>query len=214
VVLAAWPRRPTAAVSFLLKNVTVHPVSGPKLDDASVLVVDGRIVEVGTKIAAPKTKVKVVEGKGLHVWPGMINSGSTVGMSEIGSIRESNDTGELGMFDPQLRPIVAMNPESEHIAVVRANGITMTALLPAVPGGRRSDGANAQLIAADFARAPGRVDVGRDGGAARGRHAPELSRHLGGELRPADFFLLAARQHLRQGKAAARRAGAGADRLL
>ncbi len=88
----------------------------------------------------------MIDGKGMHVWPGMINSGTTVGLAEIGSIRESNDTGELGMFNPQLRPLVALNPESEYIPVVRANGVTMTALLPITPGGRRSDGANAQLI--------------------------------------------------------------------
>jgi imidazolonepropionase-like amidohydrolase len=146
VVLAATAAPSSGGGSFLLKNVTVHPVSGPKLDNASVLVLDGRISEVGAKVSVPKTKVRVIDGKGLHVWPGMINSGSTVGLSEIGSIRESNDTGELGAFDPQLRPIVAVNPESEHIAVVRANGITMTALLPATPGGRRSEGANAQMI--------------------------------------------------------------------
>ena len=149
VVLAATAAPASAEEgggSFLLKNVTLHPVSGPKLDNASVLVVDGRIAEVGMKVAAPKTKLRVIDGKGLHVWPGMINSGTTVGLSEIGSIRETNDTGELGMFDPQLRPIVALNPESEYIPVVRANGITMAALLPAMPGGRRSDGANTQLI--------------------------------------------------------------------
>ena len=146
VVLAATAAPSSGGGSFLLKNVTVHPVSGPKLDNASVLVLDGRISEVGAKVSVPKTKVRVIDGKGLHVWPGMINSGSTVGLSEIGSIRESNDTGELGAFDPQLRPIVALNPESEYIPVVRANGITMTALLPATPGGRRSEGANAQMI--------------------------------------------------------------------
>jgi imidazolonepropionase-like amidohydrolase len=146
VVLAATAAPSSGGGSFLLKNVTVHPVSGPKLDNASVLVLDGRISEVGAKVSVPKTKVRVIDGKGLHVWPGMINSGSTVGLSEIGSIRESNDTGELGAFDPQLRPIIALNPESEYIPVVRANGITMTALLPATPGGRRSEGANAQMI--------------------------------------------------------------------
>ena len=144
VVLAAAAAPADGGGSFLLKNVTVHPVSGSKIDNASVLVVDGRIAEVGTKVAA--AKVKVIDGKGLHVWPGMINSGSMVGLSEIGSIRESNDTGELGTFEPQLRPIIAMNPESEHIPVVRANGITMTALLPASPEGRGSRGPNAQII--------------------------------------------------------------------
>lgn len=146
VALAAMAAPAGNGGSFLLKNVTVHPVSGSKLDNASVLVVDGRIAQVGAKVSAPGGKVRVIDGKGLHVWPGMINSGSTVGLSEIGSIRESNDTGELGTFDPQLRPIVAVNPSSEHIPVVRANGITMTALLPATFGGRRSDGASPQLI--------------------------------------------------------------------
>lgn len=144
VALAATAAPAGNGASFLLKNVTVHPVSGSKLDNASVLVVDGRIAEVGTKVSAPK--VRVIDGKGLHVWPGMINSGATVGLAEIGSVRESNDTGELGAFDPQLRPIVAVNPASEYIPVVRANGITMVALLPATPGERRSDGANAQII--------------------------------------------------------------------
>ena len=139
--------------SFLLKNVTVHPVSGSKIDNASVLVIDGKIADVGARVAAPKAKVKLIDGKGLHVWPGMINAGSMVGLSEIGSIRESNDTGELGIFDPQLRPIVALNPESEHIPVVRANGITMTALLPAAPEGRRSRGNNPQLIAGQISLA-------------------------------------------------------------
>lgn len=137
---------PPEGGSFLLKNVTVHPVSGPKLDGASVLVLDGKIAEVGAKVTPPKTKIRIIDGKGLHVWPGMINSGSMVGLSEIGSIRETNDTGELGTFDPQLRPIVALNPDSEHIPVVRANGITMTALLPAGAGGGRGAAANVQMI--------------------------------------------------------------------
>ena len=79
VVLAATAAPASAEEgggSFLLKNVTLHPVSGPKLDNASVLVVDGRIAEVGMKVAAPKTKLRVIDGKGLHVWPGMINSGT------------------------------------------------------------------------------------------------------------------------------------------
>ncbi len=131
--------------SFLIKNVTVHAVSGPQLEGASVLVIDGKIAEIGAKVTPPKTKIRLIDGKGMHVWPGMINSGSLVGLSEISSIRETNDTGELGVFDPQLRPIVALNPDSEHIPVVRANGITMTALLPAAVGGG-GRGGNVQMI--------------------------------------------------------------------
>ena len=131
--------------TFLIRNATVHPVSGPKLDGASVLVVDGRIAEVGTKVTPPKGKIRTIEGKGLHVYPGMIDSGSPIGLSEIASIRETNDTGELGDFNPQLRAIVAVNPESEHIPVVRANGITSVLVIPGIGGGGRG-GARESII--------------------------------------------------------------------
>ncbi len=56
VIALAATAAPSGGGSFLLRNVTVHPVSGSKLDNASVLVVDGRIVEVGTKVAASKQR--------------------------------------------------------------------------------------------------------------------------------------------------------------
>lgn len=116
--------------SFLIRNITVHPVTGPKVDNASVLVVDGKIAEIGgAKLVAPKG-MRVIEGKGQHLYPGMIDSATEVGMAEIGSIRETADTGELGDFNPQLRSSVAVNPSSEHIPVTRANGITSVIVLP------------------------------------------------------------------------------------
>ncbi len=120
--------------SFLIRNAEVYPVSGPRIENASLLVVDGKIAEIGPKIQT-KLKVRIIEGKGLRVYPGMIDSGTVVGLSEVGSVRETSDTGELGTFNPQLRPLIAVNPESEHIPVTRANGITTVALLPAAAGG-------------------------------------------------------------------------------
>lgn len=116
--------------TFVIRNATVHPVSGPKLDNASVMVVDGKITEVTAgKIVVPKG-MRIIDAKGLHVYPGMIDSATEVGMSEIGSVRESADTGELGDFNPQLRSSIAVNPSSEHIPVTRANGITSVIVLP------------------------------------------------------------------------------------
>lgn len=128
--------------SFLLKNATLYPVSGPKIEGASLLVLDGKIADIGPKAAAPKDRkgLKIVDAKGLSVYPGMIDSGTQVGLSEIGSVRETNDVGEIGRFNPQLRPLIAVNPESEHIPVVRANGITSVALMPTNVGGFSSFG--------------------------------------------------------------------------
>ena len=135
--------------TFLVRNVTVHPVTGPSVDNASVMVVDGKISEIGgAKLIVPKT-TKVIDGKGMHLYPGMINSATEVGMSEISSVRESADTNEIGQFDPQLRAAIAVNPSSEHIPVTRANGITSVMVLPASAGGgegRRGGGGASQVI--------------------------------------------------------------------
>jgi imidazolonepropionase-like amidohydrolase len=119
------------ADTFLLRGGTVHPVSGPELAGASVLVRDGRIAEIGVKVAAPKG-VRVVDLKGLHVYPGMIDAATQLGLTEIGAVAETNDINELGFFKPHLRALTAVNPASEHIPVTRANGVT-TALVQ--PGG-------------------------------------------------------------------------------
>ncbi len=116
--------------SFLLRDVTVHPVSGPDIANGMVLVIDGKIADVGTKLARPKG-IEVVEGKGAHAWPGLINSATELGLREISSVRETVDTGELGVFNPQLRALIAVNPESEFLPVTRANGVTAAITMPA-----------------------------------------------------------------------------------
>jgi len=60
----------------------------------------------------------------------MIDSASVLGLSEIGSVRETQDISELGDLNPQLRTIVAVNPGSEHSAVTRASGITSSVVVP------------------------------------------------------------------------------------
>ena len=125
--------------SFFLKGVTVFPVSSPKVENTTLLVIDGKIADIGAK-SAPKG-VRVIDGKGLQVYPGIINSATNIGLSEISSIRETNDTGELGDFNPQLLAIIAINPETEHIPVIRANGITTVITLPGTSGGFGGGGA-------------------------------------------------------------------------
>jgi imidazolonepropionase-like amidohydrolase len=115
--------------TFLIRDVALHPVSGPDIPVTSVLVRDGLIAEIATKIAVPKG-MKVIEGKGLHLFPGMIDSATTLGLAEIGAVRETSDVAEIGDFNPQLRALIAVNPSSEHIPVARANGITSAIALP------------------------------------------------------------------------------------
>ncbi|MEK7409521.1 MAG: amidohydrolase family protein [Acidobacteriota bacterium] len=131
-ILALLCSLPLAAGSddtFLLRGATIHPVSGPDVPNGALLVRDGKIVEIGLKLAAPKG-VRIIEAKGLHVYPGIIDSATEIGLAEISSVRETVDTDEIGDFNPQLRAIIAVNPASEHIPVTRANGITTVITAP------------------------------------------------------------------------------------
>ena len=143
-----------AADPILIRNVDVYPVTSAPVKGVSVLIQDGKIADIGPKVVATKG-VKIIEGKGLRVYPGMIDSGTELGLSEVSAVRETVDTGELGEFMPQLRALVAVNPESEHFGVVRVNGITSVMTFPASGGrgggGGRFGGGEAQLISGQAA---------------------------------------------------------------
>ncbi|HEV1287816.1 MAG TPA: amidohydrolase family protein [Bryobacteraceae bacterium] len=136
--------------TFLIRGVDVYPVTGPEVKGISVLVQDGKIADIGAKIVAPKG-MKIVEGKGLRLYPGMIDSNTELGLSEVGAERVTVDTGELGEFMPQLKALSAVNPESAHFPVVRANGITSVMTFPAAGGRGGRGGGGAQFISGQAA---------------------------------------------------------------
>jgi imidazolonepropionase-like amidohydrolase len=136
--------------TFLIRNADIYPVTGAMKPSASLLVENGKITQIAPKINPPKN-VRVIEGKGLRVYPGLIDSSTQLGLSEISGIRETVDISELGMFMPQLRTIVAVNPESEHFPVVRANGITSAMTFPSSNNGNRPGSPDRQIISGQAA---------------------------------------------------------------
>ncbi|HEY7306417.1 MAG TPA: amidohydrolase family protein [Bryobacteraceae bacterium] len=120
--------------SILIRNVTIHPITAPDFENGAVLVIDGKIAEVGARVAA-KNGVRVIDAHGMQLYPGLINAATNVGLSEISSLRDSVDLDEVGTFNPDLRAEIAYNPSSEHIEVTRAAGITTVVSLPG-SGGR------------------------------------------------------------------------------
>lgn len=201
---------------ILLRGATVHPVSGPDIADGSVLMRDGRIAEVGARLAPPKG-ARVVELKGLHVYPGMIDSATEIGLSEIGAVREMSDISDIGLFKPQLRAATAVNPASEHIPVTRANGITSVITSPGggiIAGQSVLMHLNGWTIEEMAVRAPAAMRLefphirtpSRFGGApeAPGRASAyaEAKKRYEGQLRELNDFMESARRY-RQAKAAA-----------
>ena len=108
-----------------LTGATLHTVSGGDITDGTVLIVDGRIAAVG---AASQVQVPagatIVDLSGKHVYPGMIDPMTHLGMVEIESVNSSRDDQEVGRYNPHIRALASVHPHSETIPVARANGIT------------------------------------------------------------------------------------------
>jgi hypothetical protein len=64
---------------FAIKNVTVVPVSGPRLENATLIVARGVIGAVARDAAIPE-EAWVIDGTGLTVYPGLIDSFTDVGL--------------------------------------------------------------------------------------------------------------------------------------
>ena len=136
---ATWET--AAAQTLAIQGGTVHPVSGPSYS-GTVVVRDGLIEAAGAGVEAP-SDAEVIDATGLHVYPGLFNAFTSVGLVEIGSIAATQDDSELG-DTPHLRALEAVHPASEIIPVTRANGITH--VLSAPGGGPWAGQASAILL--------------------------------------------------------------------
>jgi imidazolonepropionase-like amidohydrolase len=122
-------RMPSEARAYAIVDATVHPISGPDIPRGAVLIDSGRIQAVGPKVPIPRHAV-VVHAPGLHVYPGLIDAGSELGLAEVGAVRATIDTSEGGELQPDLLALTAVNPASEHFAVTRFAGITAALTRP------------------------------------------------------------------------------------
>ncbi len=120
------------APSLVLVGGTVHPVSGAEIADGAVLINGGRIDYVGSRagLNAP-ADAQVIDIAGKHVYPGMIDLMTQVGMVEIGQVAASRDDRETGRYNPHLNSLWGVHPHSVEIEVARANGISAVLSVPA-----------------------------------------------------------------------------------
>ena len=120
---------PAPGSAYLLRGGTIHTISGPVIENGSILIRDGKIVGVGKDLVAPEG-VTVVDVKGQQVYPGMIDSGSMLGLGSIGEDKKASDASELGGTNPQLRALSAVNTGDDLFEVSRANGVTSVVTMP------------------------------------------------------------------------------------
>ncbi len=114
--------------TFLLDNATIVSVTKGTFK-GDVLIKDGMIAQVASEIKAP-TDAKKVDCTDLFVYPGMIDSGTKLGLAEISAISLTQDFNELGTFTPHMEALTAVNPNSVSIPVTRVSGVTTVLTSP------------------------------------------------------------------------------------
>jgi imidazolonepropionase-like amidohydrolase len=116
--------------TYVIRNARVVTVSGPEIENGSVVVRGGKIEAVGANVAVP-AGAEEINAQGLIVYPGMIDLGTSIGLVEISSGAPGGvDATEVGDINPNAQAITAVNPHSAYVNVTRVNGVTSVATLP------------------------------------------------------------------------------------
>ena len=116
--------------TFAIRGGHVVTVSGADIPNGTVVISGGTITAVGANVQVP-ANAKVIDATGLMVYPGMIETGSSVGLSEIGQGALSTvDISETGSFNPNAQAFYGIDPHSAHIGVARVVGITTVVSRP------------------------------------------------------------------------------------
>jgi imidazolonepropionase-like amidohydrolase len=120
------PPRATIAI----RNARIVTVSGPDIENGTLLIRDGKIEAVGANVNVP-AGAQTIDGRGLSVYPGMIDAGTNLGLVEVPQGANGTvDLSEVGDLNPNAKAIIAVNPHSAHIGVTRVEGITNTLTAP------------------------------------------------------------------------------------
>jgi imidazolonepropionase-like amidohydrolase len=106
-----------------LVGATLHPITSPDVELGTILIQRGRIVGMGANVTVPGS-ANVVDLAGRHVWPGMIALHTGLGLIEIGAVRSTDDLGEIGGNQPDLRASASIATDSAYLPVTRAQGVT------------------------------------------------------------------------------------------
>ena len=138
----------SAIDTYAITNARIVTVSGPTIERGTVVIRDGLIAAVGSSVTAP-ADARVIDGNGLTVYPGLIDSNTSLGIPQPSpSPSATPPGGGFGGLRPQAAPLSALNssqpaglqpevlvedfirPGGEQIEAARQMGITTALSAP------------------------------------------------------------------------------------
>ena len=125
---SSYKARPSRTT--VIRNATLLTAAGPMVQGGSILLRDGKIVEVGRTVTAPPDAV-VIDGTGKFVTPGLIDTHSHLGVYPAPGVDANSDGNEA--TNPVTAQVWAEHsvwPQDPQFPRVLAGGITAMQILP------------------------------------------------------------------------------------
>src|SRR2546430_7137229 len=132
LICVVLPGSASAQQAIVLKGGKLLTVSHGTIENGVLVIENGKITAV---VSAEEVKIpanaRVQDVSGMTVYPGLIDSGSYLGLTEISAEQMTNDLIELSdEIMPHMHVYDAFHAESELIPVTRLNGITNAIVAP------------------------------------------------------------------------------------
>lgn len=129
---------PKQTERLCLKGGTVHVGNGKVIENAYVLFENGKVTEVfaANNLKTDATLGRIIDVTGKQIYPGVIALNTILGLTEIEAVRATNDLGEVGAINPDVRAEISYNTDSRVTPTVRSNGVLYAQVVP--QGGRVS----------------------------------------------------------------------------
>jgi len=128
--LGSYNPRPGAQGTFAIRGGHIFSANGPDIANGTVIISGGKITAVGANVAVPNGAT-VIDASGLSVYPGMMETSTSLGLAEITEGANATvDNSEVGRLNSNMHAFWAFDPHSAEIGVTRFVGITHVVTAP------------------------------------------------------------------------------------
>jgi imidazolonepropionase-like amidohydrolase len=119
------------AQTIAITGGKVYPVSGPPIENGTVLIRDGKIAAVGSNVTIPQGAQRV-DASGKWVTPGLVNSATSLGLVEVGFGADANESRASAddHVAAAFKSWEGINPHSVYLRPASEDGITTAISLP------------------------------------------------------------------------------------
>jgi imidazolonepropionase-like amidohydrolase len=131
IALSAVAALPCVAQTIAITGGKVYPVSGPPIENGTVIITNGKIAAVGANVAIPAGAQRI-DATGKIVTPGFVDASTQLGVQEVAAVNDTRDMSARGKDNiaAGFRVWEGLNPNSVLLAPARNEGVTTFVIVP------------------------------------------------------------------------------------